>query len=114
MAALLRLGEWFDYLRENGVYDNTRIIIVSDHSHKFGQKGMQLDVDGKETDVTGFQCMMLVKDFDTTGFEKNDEFMTNADTPSIALNSIIKDPVNPFTGNKINSDVKNNSELHLI
>ena len=30
MAAFLKLGEWFDYLRENGVYDNTRIIIVSD------------------------------------------------------------------------------------
>ena len=30
-AALLRLGEWFDWMREQGVYDNTRIIIVSDH-----------------------------------------------------------------------------------
>ena len=25
------LGDWFDYLRENGVYDNTRIILVADH-----------------------------------------------------------------------------------
>ena len=31
MSAILRLGEWLDYLRANDVYDNTRIIIVSDH-----------------------------------------------------------------------------------
>ena len=31
MATYLQLGNWFDYLRENDVYDNTRIIIVSDH-----------------------------------------------------------------------------------
>ena len=30
MAAMIQLGNWFDYLRENGVYDNTRIIVVSD------------------------------------------------------------------------------------
>jgi YidC/Oxa1 family membrane protein insertase len=30
-AAYLLLARWFEFLRENGVYDNTRIIIVSDH-----------------------------------------------------------------------------------
>ncbi|MBQ9538830.1 MAG: YidC/Oxa1 family membrane protein insertase, partial [Treponema sp.] len=29
-AALLRLGEWFAFLKENSVWDNSRIIIVSD------------------------------------------------------------------------------------
>lgn len=37
MAAMLRLGEWFDYLREEGVYDNTRIILVSDHGYRLEQ-----------------------------------------------------------------------------
>ena len=32
MCAMKKLGEYFDFLRENGVYDNTKIIIVSDHS----------------------------------------------------------------------------------
>lgn len=36
MAALLRLGEWMDYLRQENVYDNTRIIIVSDHGRDLG------------------------------------------------------------------------------
>ena len=31
IASYIILGEWFDYLRENGVYDNTRIILVADH-----------------------------------------------------------------------------------
>ena len=32
--------------------------------------------------------------------------MTNADTPTIATSGLIKDPVNPFTGNPINSEQK--------
>ena len=32
--------------------------------------------------------------------------MTNADTPTLATNDLIIDPVNPFTGNTINSDEK--------
>ena len=31
MASFLQLGKWFNYMREQGVYDNTRIIIVADH-----------------------------------------------------------------------------------
>ncbi|MCL2094410.1 MAG: YidC/Oxa1 family membrane protein insertase [Treponema sp.] len=31
MASFLLLGKWFGYLRNAGVYDNTRIIIASDH-----------------------------------------------------------------------------------
>ena len=31
MCAILKIGAWLEYLKEQGVYDNTRIIIVSDH-----------------------------------------------------------------------------------
>jgi hypothetical protein len=31
MAAFLLLAKWFDFLKEKGVYENTRIIIASDH-----------------------------------------------------------------------------------
>ena len=31
MAALKLLGKWLDYLKENGAYDNTRIVITADH-----------------------------------------------------------------------------------
>ena len=32
--------------------------------------------------------------------------MTNADTPSLALDGVVDSPVNPFTGNPINMDPK--------
>ena len=34
MASMIQLGKWFDYLRENHLYDNTRIILVSDHARQ--------------------------------------------------------------------------------
>ena len=37
MAAMLQLAAWFDSLRENGVYDNTRIIIAADHGRNLKQ-----------------------------------------------------------------------------
>ena len=102
-AALMRLGEWFDYLRENDVYDNTRIIIVADHGRDLYQVAGQ---DSDMHDITFYQPMLLVKDFNATGFTVSEEFMTNADVPTIAVEGLIEDPVNPFTGNPINSDAK--------
>jgi hypothetical protein len=32
--------------------------------------------------------------------------MTTGDTPVLAMQDLVKDPVNPFTGNPINSDPK--------
>ena len=43
---------------------------------------------------------LLVKDFNSHGNLKYDyNFMTNADTPSLAVKDIIKNAKNPFTGN---------------
>ena len=105
MAAYLKLGEWFDYLREQGVYDNTRIIIVSDHGGDLGQ----FSVDCNGTDMESYFPLLMVKDFNSTGFTISDEYMTNADTPTIATSGLIKDPVNPFTGNPIDSEQKYNT-----
>lgn len=102
MASYLQFAKWFDYMRENGVYDNTRIIIVADHGRALGQ----FNVNCNGTDMEYFTPALLVKDFNATGFNISKDFMTNADTPTIATSGLIKDPVNPFTGKKINSDAK--------
>ena len=102
MAALLRLGEWFDYLREQGVYDNTRIIIVSDH----GRDLDQFDIDCEGKNMEHFLPLLMVKDFDSKGFTICEDLMTNGDTPVLATSGIIDDPVNPATGKPINSDAK--------
>ena len=39
--------------------------------------------------------------------------MTNADTPSIVLDGIVDDPVNPFTGNVLNTDQKSEG-VHVM
>ncbi|WP_034449814.1 membrane protein insertase YidC [Butyrivibrio sp. AE2032] len=103
MAAYIELGKWFDYLRENGVYDNTRIILVADHGRDLGQFGITCG----DQDMEYFMPLLMVKDFNATGFTVSEEFMTNGDTPALATEGLIDDPVNPFTNNPINSDAKN-------
>ena len=50
--------------------------------------------------------MLLVKDFNSKGFTVDEQFMTNADTPTLAMEGLIDNPVNPFTGKAINNDEK--------
>ena len=110
MAAILKLGEWLDYLKELGVYDNTRIIIVSDH----GLNLSQFNVFCNGQDMEYFMPLLLVKDFNSTGFTINEDFMTNGDTPTLATKDLIENPVNPATGHPINSDPKNGPQNVLF
>ncbi len=114
-AAYLRLGQYFDFLREQGVWDNTRIIIVSDHGIARGDADMfggQLNYNGMSVD--SFNPVLMVKDFGSTGFTTDTGFMTNADVPYIAVNGLIDDPVNPFTGNPITMDGVHNMPLYVL
>ena len=111
MAALMKLGDWFDYLRENRVYDNTRIIIVSDHGRDLGITSQTED---RLEDIEFYQSMLLVKDFNAKGFTVNDEFMTNADVPYLATQGLIDSPINPFTGNPLYSNQKQEGAEHWI
>ena len=107
MAALKALGEWFDYLRDNDLYDNTRIIIVSDHGNNLGEFD-ELEESDLEVpvDAEAFTPLLMVKDFNSHGFTVSDDFMTLADTPYLATEGIISNPTNPFTGNEITMDDK--------
>jgi hypothetical protein len=123
MAAYILLGKWFDFLKENGVYDNTRIIIVSDHG-----RNLFNDFPGNITLPNGeclesFGALLLVKDFNASGDLVTDNtFMTNADVPLLASQGIIGDPINPFTqvplqggkekGITITTSVFNSPSLH--
>ena len=104
MAAMLRLGSWFDHLRQNGVYDNTRIVIVSDHGEALGQFEDMILADGM--DVEAVNPLLLYKDFNATGWSESEEFMTNADVPVLSLSGLIEDPVNPYTGKAIDDSEK--------
>ena len=106
MAALLKLGQWFDFLKENDVYDNTRIIIVADHGRGIRQFDDLIFGDEYYEDALRYMPLLMVKDFGSTEFTTDDTFMTNADVPTIAMNGLIENPLNPFSGMPINSDAK--------
>ena len=109
MAAFLKLSDWFDYLRANGVYDNTRIILVSDHGHNVSQFGVTCN----GNDMEFFLPLLMVKDFNAKGFTTSEDFMTNADVPTLATSGLLIDPKNPFTGNPIRSDTKKQPQTVL-
>ena len=99
-AALIQIGNWLDYLKAEGVYDNTRIILVADHGRFLYQmEGMELP-DG--SDLMAYNPLLMVKDFEKRGDILVDhQFMTNADVPTIATRDVIENPANPFTGRPI-------------
>ena len=115
--ALMALGKWFENLKENGVYDNTRIIIVSDHGigSMWGQTFSypEFDVDT----IQGFSkdylhSLLLYKDFGDKGsLQIDSRFMTTADVPILAIEGIVENPINPFTGNLVDSSQKKDGVL---
>ncbi|MDR0451142.1 MAG: YidC/Oxa1 family membrane protein insertase [Treponema sp.] len=103
-AALLLLGKWFGFLKENGVYDNSRIVVVSDHGDDLRSPFPGNIVLPKGMSVENYNPLLLVKDFNAAGEEglrRDDRFMTNADVPLLNLSGIVENPVNPFTGSPL-------------
>ena len=97
MAAFKLLARFLNRLKELDVYDNTRIIIVSDHGTGISVPELVNDLPNlKKQNVV---ASLLVKDFGKRGgVSMNMKFMTNADTPALALEGIAPDAKNPFTG----------------
>ncbi|GHU64622.1 membrane protein [Spirochaetia bacterium] len=119
IAAFKRLADWFDFLKDNDIYDNTRIILVSDHGSQIsyvtkGKTGLPENFDN-------LHPILLVKDFNASGNMETDmTFMSTADVPSLVLEGQIDNPINPFTGNKISMEAKksplyiaNSGAIHL-
>jgi hypothetical protein len=103
-ASFLLLGRWFEYLKNNGVYDNTRIIIVSDHGRGSADFPGNIILPNGDS-LQSFNALLMVKDFNAEGDPvKSDVFMTNGDVPILALKGIIDEPVNPFTGIPLRPD----------
>jgi hypothetical protein len=54
-----------------------------------------------------YNPVLLVKDFHSRGeLKTNNAFMSNGDVPVLALEDIIDDPVNPFTGRPLKDNPK--------
>jgi len=111
-ALYIKLGEWFDLLQDNNVYDNTRIIIIADHG--IGVSGLvsneSLSIKGELREL--YNPVFLFKDFNSHGaLSFNNDFMTNADVPYFTINGLLENPKNPFTGNPITTQPKKDGIL---
>ncbi len=108
-ASLKRIGVWLDTLKQHGIYDTTRIIIAADHGRDvyippFSEFSSNSRIYGD------YNPLFLFKDFNSTGDLVTDpSFMTNADTPILALQGLGLDSTNPFTGNDILAQVQKDS-----
>lgn len=103
VAAFKQVGKWFDYLRENNVYDNTRIIIVSDHGRDIKLNDFSNFKDS--TIPAFFTPVLLFKDFNSNSELSTDEtFMTNADTLFLAKKDLNLSDENPFTHKKFTQE----------
>ncbi len=98
-SAMKQVGRWMDWLRENSIYDNTRIIIVSDH-------GYVLNTGVVSADQSQYLPLLLVKDFNSNEKLRTDyTFMTNADTILLAKNGLEEvSSNNPFTGKELTAE----------
>jgi arylsulfatase A-like enzyme len=97
---MVQLGKFFDYLKANDVYDNTRIIIVSDHGY-FDLISTFPNFKNP-TIPASFNPLLLVKDFNSQGeIITNNTFMTNADTLFLAKEGLDLSNVNPFTNKEL-------------
>ncbi|MCR4675847.1 MAG: membrane protein insertase YidC [Sphaerochaetaceae bacterium] len=109
-VSLIMVSRWIKFMKENGVYDNTRIIIVADHGRELGAFDYMKLSNG--IDVMLYNPVLLVKDFkdsdnsSETGMKTSYEFMTHADSGIIAIEGLFDNPVNPFTGKALTNDEK--------
>ncbi|MDO4503114.1 MAG: sulfatase-like hydrolase/transferase [Coriobacteriia bacterium] len=127
-AGLLELGKWFNYLREQGVWDNTRVIICADHGYDvFTVDGRTIDADvsaaypdaqgdtSRFLDTDAYHPLLLVKDFgEDHPVQTSQEFMTHADVPALATQGAVRKAVNPFTGNPLAAPAGAKDEVHVF
>lgn len=114
VASIEAIGNWLNFLKQNDVYDNTKIIIVADHGIGYGPACSDNYVNDNINDYNKdhLNPLFLVKDFYSQGELKIDmSFMTNADTPIFAFKDIVENPINPFTGKPISNEAKANGVI---
>lgn len=93
-AAFMLVARYLDYLRTQGVYNNSRIIIVADHGKGITSPNPQ----NMAPHQMAFNPLLMVKDFgEESPLHTDNTFMTNADTVMLATHGITSD-TNPFTG----------------
>ena len=110
VASINCITNFITYLKKNNIYDNTKIIIVSDHGRNVNTKAFDKNIEF----ANWYNALLMYKDFNSKGEIKIDtNFMTIADTPYLATKHIpnIK---NPFNNKLITNDYKTNGAYIIM
>ncbi|WP_144172540.1 membrane protein insertase YidC [Brachyspira hyodysenteriae] len=109
VAAMNCIIEFLNYLKENNLYDNTKIIIVSDHADNLNNDKFSDNI----SFASKFNALLMYKDFNSNGTIKLDgTFSTIADVPYLTTKHI-SGMTNVFNGKLITNDYKNNGVFIL-
>ena len=106
VSALREIIHFIEFLKNNEIYNNTKIILVSDHGLPVSSTMLYNNLKGIEI-ISTFNALLMFKDFDAKGELKiNTNFSTIADMPYLATKHITNIR-NYFTGNLISTNYKN-------
>ncbi len=96
-------AKFFQFLKENDCYDNSRIIIMGDHG-RYGIETVAMNFlknfKNRGIEPTRIMPLLMIKDFNAEGkLKKNHDFMTLADVPILATEGLPSElQKNPFSG----------------
>ena len=108
-ASIHLVAKWLQHLKDEGVYDNTRIIIASDHGLLINTGVFK---DNSVCQVEGCNPLLLFKDFNESGSLKTDDsFMTQCDVPYLATKDM--NAIHPYTKKLIDQSGKQGDQ-HLF
>jgi len=95
VRTLFELAEYFDWMRENEVFNTSKIVIVSDHGY-YGPSPLwpklpvirALNGEGVEGSAA-YHSLLMVKDFNSEfEFNQDNRLMSTADTAAIVLSAL--------------------------
>ncbi len=116
-ASIHLVAKWIAYLKQEGMYDNTRIVIASDHGVLIRTSVFK---NNNVCQVEGCNPLLLFKDFDDKGELKIDNtFMTQCDVPFLCTHDLKENEQNnglaihPHTKKNIDMSEKQ-GEQHLF
>ena len=102
-CTLLAVADYLDFLKAQGVYDNTRILIVSDHGivGPVADNSSRARAGGTQSpEFVRTRSLLLVKPRQATGpLVISEEFLPNAEAPRIACEEL-GGCTNPYLGGK--------------
>lgn len=102
-CTLLAVADYLDFLKAQHVYDNTRIVIVSDHGivGPVGDQSSRAKIGGTQAPLyVRTRSLLLVKPRSATGpLKVSEEFLPNAEAPRIICEEI-GGCTNPYLGDK--------------